>query len=74
MFISWAADNLTVPDPYGAIPESIKNPSAGSGVKMVLNALMTGAGMYYLAIGKKEGSFQRMVIGAALIIAALFLM
>ncbi len=74
MFISWAADNLTVPDPFGAIPDSIKNPPAGSGVKMVLNGLMTAVGMYYLAMGKKEGNVQRMVIGGALIIAALFLM
>jgi hypothetical protein len=74
MNISWAADNLTLPDPFAAIPDSVRNPTSGSGVKMLLNAVMTGAGMYYLAIGKKEGSFQRMVIGGALIIAALFLM
>lgn len=41
--------------------------------KVALSTVLISAGMFYLVSGRKEGSFSRMVIGAILSLASLFI-
>lgn len=54
----------------GTLPRvSVTN---GAILKFGASAVLSVLGMYYLATGKKEGDVEKMLLGAALSIAAFF--
>ena len=62
-----------MPNPLAGLPKELTKPTTGGAFKMVLNGVMSAVGMYYLAVGKKESDVDKMLLGAGLILAALFL-
>lgn len=42
-------------------------------VKFGVSGILSVLGMYYLAVGKKESDLQKMLLGAAISLVALFL-
>jgi len=46
--------------------------TSGFMFKALVTTVVSVVGMYYLASGKKNQDFEKMVIGAVLIIAAMF--
>ena len=58
--------------PPGLVKD-IANPTPAFAGKTIIGLVLSGVGMYYLAIGKKEGDAQKMVIGAALLIGSMFI-
>jgi hypothetical protein len=64
--------NLSTTTDQGALP-TITAGSSSTIWKFGLSAVVGVLGMYYLAAGKKQGDFGKMVLGAGLTLASFFL-
>ncbi len=62
-----------LPNPDKAAPSVVFNATPSLAVKTVACLVLSTVGIYYLTVGKKQRDLQKMIVGAVLILASLFI-